>query len=62
MKEEQDERLFKERTFYSMRNKTIKEKPVQPAGIELSVHLKKPQIRQRNDLVTDFRHYLHVYM
>ena len=32
VKEEQDERLFKERTVDSMRNETVKEEPVQPGA------------------------------
>ena len=52
MKEEQDERLFKEKTVDSMRNETIKEEPVQPGSFsgftfKKRANFKKPQIRQR---------------
>ena len=52
VKEEQDERLFKERTVDSMRNETIKEEPLQPGtfsafSFKKRTNLKKPQIRQR---------------
>ena len=52
VKEEQDERLFKERTVDSMRNETIKEEPVQPGtfsafSFKKRTNLKRPQIRQR---------------
>ena len=52
MKEEQDERLFKERTVDSMRNETVKEEPVQPGAFsgfsfKKRTNFKKPHIRQR---------------
>ena len=40
MKEEQDERLFKERTVDSMRNETVKEEPVQLVDLVI----RKPQL------------------
>ena len=52
MKEERDERLFKERTVDSMRNEVTKEEPVQPGtfsafSFKKRTNFKKPQIRQR---------------
>ena len=52
MKEERDERLFKERTVDSMRNEVIKEEPVQPGtfsafSFKKRTNFKKQQIRQR---------------
>ena len=52
MKEERDERLFKERTVDNMRNEVTKEEPVQPGtfsafSFKKRTNFKKPQIRQR---------------
>ena len=52
MKEEKQERLFKERTVDSMRNEMVKEEPIQPGtfsgfSFKKRTNFKKPQIRQR---------------
>ena len=52
VKEEDDERLFKEKTVDSMKSETIKEEPVQPGtfsgfSFKKRTNFKKPQIRQR---------------
>ena len=52
LKEDDDERLFKEKTINSMRSERIKEEPVQPGtfsgfSFKKRTNFKKPQIRKR---------------
>ena len=52
VKEEDDEKLFKEKTVDSMKSEMIKEQPVQPGtfsgfSFKKRTNFKKPQIRQR---------------